>query len=350
MTRGADLFRRIQVEKLNSIDKLIEDVTAEELFLDFKTSADNRVSRTLAEGDAKTLAKAISGFGNSEGGVVVWGVDRRADRDGNQQIKRTPLIDALGFRANIESAISRLTLPVHPTVESIHIPIDNSASGYVATYIPKATVAPIRSIAKGVDGYYIRAGDSFVPTPHSVLQYQFGRQPIGVIWVQFYGELLVKAGTHCSIALGIGCANGGTTLIEHAYLSAHPANLQTSALLSLQSASPGVNIEDSRTGNWQAHAPAGRVIAPGGVLDLAMVYVHVPIQGAGIEDDVVVDCVVGAANTVPQRFTIKCPRRVINNAVASVANDGARIMSSDLYATDSHADGLRDESMKILVR
>src|SRR5205823_14842875 len=75
MGRAEDLFKRLADTGEQAVDEFIEARQAEELFLDFKRSTDNGGGKRLHDSDRQNLAKAISGFGNSEGGVIVWGVD-----------------------------------------------------------------------------------------------------------------------------------------------------------------------------------------------------------------------------------------------------------------------------------
>ena len=82
MGRAEDLFDKILTEKEAAINNFIEEKKAEELFLDFKRSSDNGSGNKLSQNDRNNLAKAISGFGNSEGGMIVWGVDCSQDIDG----------------------------------------------------------------------------------------------------------------------------------------------------------------------------------------------------------------------------------------------------------------------------
>ena len=72
-----------------AIEGLIAERQSEELFVDFKRSSDNGTGARLSDADRGNFAKAISGFGNSEG-IVVWGVDCRPNqalRDGEPQTK-----------------------------------------------------------------------------------------------------------------------------------------------------------------------------------------------------------------------------------------------------------------------
>ena len=75
MNRADDLFSKLTAEGETAINELIVTRKAEELFLDFKRSGDDGAGQRLHESDCKNFSKAISGFGNSEGGVVIWGVD-----------------------------------------------------------------------------------------------------------------------------------------------------------------------------------------------------------------------------------------------------------------------------------
>lgn len=75
MGRAEDLFERIQRDGVAAIETLIAERASEELFLEFKQSADDGQGNRFHDRDRGNLRKAISGFANSEGGVLIWGVD-----------------------------------------------------------------------------------------------------------------------------------------------------------------------------------------------------------------------------------------------------------------------------------
>ena len=117
MGRAEDLFSRFVVHGQAAVDALIQDRAAEELFLDFKRSADNGSGSKLHQSDRNNLAKAISGFGNSEGGVVVWGVDcRNVPASGDVASARVPIKDPKRFVSWLEGAVSGCTVPAHSGV------------------------------------------------------------------------------------------------------------------------------------------------------------------------------------------------------------------------------------------
>lgn len=80
MSRAEDLFARIEVGGEAYIDELIDTRKSEESFLDFKRSANHGGSPRLHPDDLKNLSRSLSGFSNSEGGVVIWGSTVRVIR------------------------------------------------------------------------------------------------------------------------------------------------------------------------------------------------------------------------------------------------------------------------------
>src|SRR5258708_22736806 len=62
-----------------ALDELVSQLQQEHLHLDFKTIKNASLKST---NDLRTLTRAISGFANSDGGIVIWGVDARPDADG----------------------------------------------------------------------------------------------------------------------------------------------------------------------------------------------------------------------------------------------------------------------------
>src|SRR5208282_3131638 len=138
--------------------------------------------------DRENLAKAISGFGNSEGGVIVWGIDCRPSKElGDVACERVPIKNPTRFVSWLQGAISGYRIPPHSRVQHHAILMPGTDQGYALTYIPKSNHAPHQVIVKGraQNRYYIRAGSDFVPTPHSVLAGLFGRRPQPFVYYIF---------------------------------------------------------------------------------------------------------------------------------------------------------------------
>ena len=70
-----DEFESLDVDAINAF---IRERQEEHLYLDFKLANQADLNRD----DRKNLAKALSGFANSSGGIIIWGVeanDKNAD-------------------------------------------------------------------------------------------------------------------------------------------------------------------------------------------------------------------------------------------------------------------------------
>src|SRR5579871_4078524 len=107
MSRAEDIFERLQKDGEKAIDEFIMTQQSEEMFLDFKRSANNGDGTVLSDKDRNNLAKAISGFGNSEGGVIVWGIECKRDIDGADIPKaKFPIKNVKRFVSFLENAIS----------------------------------------------------------------------------------------------------------------------------------------------------------------------------------------------------------------------------------------------------
>jgi hypothetical protein len=131
--------------------------------------------KRLHDNDRWNLAKAISGFANSEGGVIVWRVDcRDTSGSGDVASAKVPIQNPKRFVSWLEGVVSGYTVPAHPLVR--HTAVESSPGlGFAVSHIPKSYLA-LHQCLKPLQ-YYIRAGSDFVPTPHAVLEGLFGRRP-----------------------------------------------------------------------------------------------------------------------------------------------------------------------------
>jgi len=97
MGRAEDLFARLESEGVDAINDLFEQKESEEAFLDFKRSADQGAGVRLHDDDRKNLSRALSGFANTDGGVIVWGVGTGAHAEvmPHRNVIRLQTADAL---------------------------------------------------------------------------------------------------------------------------------------------------------------------------------------------------------------------------------------------------------------
>ena len=205
--------------------KALEDILArkesESFFVDFKLTQKDDYSgqKTLFDSDKKNFAKALSGFGNSEGGIIIWGIEASGSYDDFAKAIK-PIKSVENFKSLLESFVSLLTLPAHKIVENFIVKkLDNTNEGLVITIIPKGNDRPYQNISDYK--YYMRAGDSFMPIPHGVLQGMFGRSPQSdIFWMFNMGNMGIPEITENKAIkwnVGLVGANGGLGIAEDIY-------------------------------------------------------------------------------------------------------------------------------------
>ena len=173
-SRANDLYEELAKDGESAIDRLIADRLSEQSWIEFKTVTTKPTSRSLEQIDLNHLAKAISGFGNSAGGLLIWGVDSPSDP--NIAPTKKLISDPASFATKLHDAVSKCTMPPHESVEHLPIVCKIGSDGFVATFVRKSFRTPLQCW-QGARYYYIRAGSSFEPTPHDVLAGMFGSRP-----------------------------------------------------------------------------------------------------------------------------------------------------------------------------
>jgi hypothetical protein len=161
------IFDGIQSE--SDIDQFVQNRKAEDLYLDFKQTADSATPK-LDEDARKFLAKSLSGFANSAGGVLVLGVNAPQ----NGQYTKVPISDVSTFEQRVLEQISRATTPPVPGVITKIVQSSQQGSGYVIVSIPQSDAAPHRNHTD--KQYYHRSGDSFLQMEHYQIADIFGRR------------------------------------------------------------------------------------------------------------------------------------------------------------------------------
>jgi hypothetical protein len=310
MERPEYIFEKLQREGENAIDEFITTRKSEELFLDFKRSADNGAGIVLHANDRNNLAKAISGFGNSEGGVIIWGVDCRKDVSGADVVEKSHKIaDVTKFVSWLEGAISGCTVPPHVGVRSLAISVDSSGNGYAVIYIPRSERAPHQVVGKLQ--YYMRAGSDFVPVPHGVLAGMFGRRPQPHVYHQrFILMPTTIQEIYAQIEVAFLIRNDGPGIAENLFINAMALSL------------PGNNCKMKMTlkdaDNWISWQEVGRHFSL-----ISKPHLRLPpeayIKSMSMQlllappftKDLKIVGICGSAGAAPNRFTIENEARKI---------------------------------------
>lgn len=232
MGRARELFERLRDNGVAEIQRLIRDRAAESLFLDFKRAENNGDSESMPDQVRNSLSEAVAGFGNSEGGVIVWGVDCSKRKDGADvptEGQQPGIVNVRRFVSWLNGAVSGTTLPPHVGVENLALPLgETSDDGFVVTFVEKGLLVPYRQLhGKETNARYpIRAGSSFVAATHDALAGMFGRRPQPKLLLKLLlgpiGDGLNKA---LSFELGFLLQNKGPVLARDVYFNANVLSL-----------------------------------------------------------------------------------------------------------------------------
>jgi hypothetical protein len=165
------LFEEIDIDTIN---RFVNEKRQEDLHLEFKAITKADLSY---KPDKKNFARILSGFANSAGGLVVWGVDARPDKQGIDCAQEQKSIQSLSvFLSKLNEFTGQFVSPVVDGVEHklVPLPSDDDA-GFAVTLVPESDSTPYRAEA-GVGRYYKRNGSSFYPMEHFDLEDMFGRR------------------------------------------------------------------------------------------------------------------------------------------------------------------------------
>ena len=196
------------------VESFVDDMREEDLQLDFKTV----LSSSMKNADKTNFAKALSGFANSSGGLIVWGIDARKNNRGiDCACEPKPLDDVHLFHSKLIEFTSRF---VSPPVDGVqHKKIETTGSqGYEISLIPESYACP--HMAKGGDvsyRYYKRSGDTFYPMEHFDLEDMFGRRKKPKLLLQARGK---RSNTR-EVQVILGLKNLGRGTAKYPYVTIH---------------------------------------------------------------------------------------------------------------------------------
>lgn len=183
----ATFFNSIDIQAIKS---MVADRRQEDLHLDFKTfgSRDPKQSDTR-DSLEKNLAKALSGFANSDGGILVWGVDATKDTDGINAASEILWVKGPeAVLSRLQSLTGQAVVPLVNGVLHELVWDKDRMNACIKTLIPSSDLTPHRAMF-GLKQYYKRSGDSFYPLEHFDLEDMFGRRARPRLWLDV--ELLM---------------------------------------------------------------------------------------------------------------------------------------------------------------
>lgn len=150
---------------LNEVNSFISDQQEENIHLEFKTVNHPNYNSNNRDYDRNNLSKVISGFANSNGGIVIWGVKASTNSKGLDIAKElNPIKELTKFLNFLNRSEGQVIIPLVVGIQHKKIEV-NKDEGFIITYIPKSENAPHMAIFSEKH-YYKRSGDSFYICEH----------------------------------------------------------------------------------------------------------------------------------------------------------------------------------------
>jgi len=199
----AEFFKTLTLEMIESF---VDEKQEEHLSLEFKTVAGPELK---SGNDQKNFAKALSGFANSAGGVIVWGIGTKKSSSGNDVASsRMPI-------SNVAMLVQRLTeftsLYVTPPIAGVlHRKFElTNGEGFAATYVPESDAGPHMALL-GLDRYFKRGGVGFYPLQHFDISDMFGRRQRSALRLELSDPTLSSSGRERrALRICVSLANDG---------------------------------------------------------------------------------------------------------------------------------------------
>jgi hypothetical protein len=165
-------FEKIDIEE---IERFVIDGQEENLFLEFKTVVHPNYNQFNHEDDKKNISKTLSGFANSNGGIIIWGI-RAKENENKQDIAtdKKPIKELTKFLNTLNRLEGQAVTPLVTGIEHKKIEISDDY-GYIVSYVPASDFAPHIANFAGKH-YFKRSGDSFYICEHYDIKDMFQRK------------------------------------------------------------------------------------------------------------------------------------------------------------------------------
>jgi hypothetical protein len=170
-----ELFETFMKEGPATISRVVAEGWQEGPQLEFKTA-----NSPMTKDDRKNLAEALSGFANSDGGLVVWGISAKPsgcdEPDAAQEVR--PIAKLSLFLSDLHRLTPQIVSPAIIGVEHAMVVDPQSAdTGCAVTFIPKSQGLPHMARAEKQHTFYFRSGSSFLPMEPFMLADRYSRRP-----------------------------------------------------------------------------------------------------------------------------------------------------------------------------
>jgi hypothetical protein len=254
------LDREFENITLEQIDNYVNCRQEEHLHLEFKVINKSDFSH---RDDRKNFAKAVSGFANSDGGIIVWGIEANSKNDEGIDCanNKQELDHASLFLSKLNEFTGQASTPIVDGIRHKIISTEGK-KGFVATLIPSSDSGPFMG-KLGEDRYYKRSGDSFYKMEHFDLEDMFGRRRKPSLELEINFNQVSKIRDEIRLFLLITINNVGRGSAKSPFLS---LSLESG----LREQQFGVDGNGNRGLKWASHSKNNRILKFGGNQDIVL--------------------------------------------------------------------------------
>ncbi len=198
------------IKKYNDLENLIEEGESEGLYLECKAPSAPKVNQDIKA----HLGKAISGFSNTTGGIIIYGMStdnhHHSSLDVCTQVE--PIGSCVKFEKQIMNIVPTLSTPAITNCRAKSIKIKSSdTKGVVVVYIPKYNGDPVQSASDG--HFYFRSGDGFVKAPYEMIKRLFASTKTPDLQISIDDDLVMKDNGIWIIPIVL--SNNSSSIAEH---------------------------------------------------------------------------------------------------------------------------------------
>jgi hypothetical protein len=224
-----DLFDTIIARGEAALHELVATRQQESVTLEFKAKVDASHGK-LDKGDKRNLAKTLSAFANSQGGLQIWGIDARRESGDEVDCARAvkPVMEIERFKSDVTTLIGELLAPRHDGIAAEAIPSAAiPGAGFLLVRVDRSERRPHMSRAPDDGRYYRRAGGSTYAMEHGDLEDAFNRRRVAALefaWDWRDGVTMANGPNrvlHRS-QLVLGLQSSAVTSARFPYLHVHP--------------------------------------------------------------------------------------------------------------------------------
>jgi len=248
--------------------------------VEFKTKEDPRVPR-LSKADKRNLGKALSGFSNADGGLLIFGI--KTKRQNQQDVAESlhPISEIRAFKQEIDGRMPEILRPANSNVESYVIESkSDGTSGYLLIAIHPSDMRPHMSMAPDHQKYFRRSVEGTLAMDHSLVRDMVLAPKQALLdWDWSCEQFMSQGGEPRKFSMGLvfRLTNSGRTMASLPFMK-----IATDPSISVSndflSGADGVHISRHPDGTAVLYASRDRVVHSGDALRFPPLYYNCHIN------------------------------------------------------------------------